>query len=387
MQAVLALVLISGVAVRPTSPESEGAELKLDLLGSEKMAGLRAILPVVQDGETMAALTSRNTIWYDDETMPPTYQDAVFPIVGIRTTDNVLAPAGFFENGHFRFPWGHTAGTHRCDRVRTVKFLTLPVHQGALLPVVYWREDSGYHWIFPKGTLVGEVMILDSAEQGSFVFEIRVRRREIDHWQIDAFRPFPTAQHLVRAIRSARPRWLMNDRLYQLVEHLNDPHTLERATLDDDFGAFQAVGAVDTLPPIDDDVVADVLRQTPFRSSQGEVWKRDGDLECHAPTTEDDFSVVPARYDAGVVAVDEMSCARCHRNTAQPIGEFQPENVLYGTIWGSDQIFSWHPFDPDTARGNVEGLIYSMRQSFLDGNIVEEYDSTRHRAEDYATIE
>lgn len=394
MHALIA-ILIVGLA-EPAAREMDLVPPTVEIMAATRLAELRAILPILQDGEAMSALTGRHTIWYDEESMPAAYQDAIPPIVGLRTPDTIIAPPEFFSNGRFNFPWSHTGGTHRCVGVHTAKFLSLPKAQGRTLPVVWWRDGDGYQWLFPKGTMVGEILMMESPVDLShaggpkrgerFVFEVRIRRREIDGWQANSFRPFPTAVHLAKAVEQHRPRWRMNRDLYALVDHLYDETNLEPMSLYDQFGAFQAVGGIDRLPEMDDALVAELLRQTPFRSTMGEVWKQHGDLECHAPTTSDAFSIVPTNYDAGLIAVDENSCARCHKNTGERIGSFQPHNILYGTIWGSDQVFSWHPFDPGSVRANMEGLDYPLRAEFQNAGILEAYDARVHSPDYYASV-
>ena len=75
------------------------------------------------------------------------------------------------------------------------------------------------------------------------------------------------------------------------------------------------------------------------------IWKGHGGLETYAPTTNAGFHIVPRNYTGGLIAVNEISCNRCHQDTARELGEFDWRIQLYGEIWGDDRIFTWHPFE------------------------------------------
>jgi hypothetical protein len=381
----LGIALVSALTGAP-QPAAEPVAQTVPLMAAQRLAELKTVLPKVADPEVARAFTDRHTIWYDEESMPMAYQDNVPPIVGVRTPDSLMAPAEFFEGGRFRFPFGHTGGTHRTTRTHTAKFLVLPRSGDRYVPVVWWRDDVGYHWVFPKGTLIGEVLLLDAPNGEPFVYEIRTRRRDADGWQVDALRPFPTAGHLASALEKLNPKWADPTYLKKVLAYLRDPKTIRPNSLNDQFGAFQSTAGVDLLPPLDEGTVRQLLRTTTFRSAQGESWKRDGKLECYAPTSDQFFSVVPANYDGGMIAVDEVSCQRCHKDTGRAIGEFLPDQILYGTVWGSDQTFSWHPFDPESVRANEDGMIRRMRQEFVDAGVIEPFDGNRHDSETYTRL-
>ncbi|MCA9248874.1 MAG: hypothetical protein KDA42_17225 [Planctomycetales bacterium] len=368
--------------------QPEHSPLDVELMPRAAIDSLVRRLPAVNDRELMAVFENPRTMWYDDASMPSAYQDSIAPFVGIletRLSGNV-APVEFFENGKFRFPFGDPGGLHRTEGIEGVNFLLLPERDGKRLPIVWWKESESYQWSFPIGTVVGEVLTMRSPDGEPVVFEIRLRRRQKNSWHADAFRPFPTAESLAAAIIQRNTCWDQQPELAELVYRLRDPGTLMPRELKDTYGAFFASGAIDELPPIDPRLVCDLLQETTFESSEGAIWKSNGAMECYAPTAAS-FSIVPANYDAGLIAVHEISCSRCHQHTGRKIGEFVPSQRLYGQVWGSDGIFSWHPFDPKQLLSSPNGLPANpLRPAFEQAGIVENYDPAKHGEQFYNVL-
>ena len=164
----------------------------VELMPRAQQEVVRSVIPTVDCRQTTDVLRSGDTIWYDDDSMPQSYQDPIPPITGLRTPSSILAPPEVFDGDRFRFPWGHTAGTSRCVNVKTVKFLKLPSVNGEyLLPIVWWQEGLEYRWAFPKGTVAGEILMQSNSSGEWYVFEIRTRTKRDDQWDVDVFRPFP----------------------------------------------------------------------------------------------------------------------------------------------------------------------------------------------------
>jgi len=92
--------------------------------------------------------------------------------------------------------------------------------------------------------------------------------------------------------------------------------------------------------------VIELLTETPFVSTEGAVWKSNGALETYAPASLGNFSIVPKDYEMGMIPLNEVSCNRCHSHTGRRLGQFEFDIILYGEIWGEDQIFTWHLFKP-----------------------------------------
>jgi hypothetical protein len=361
----------------------------VDLMPSLQIERYKRLLPPIDNEALQEIIHDPATMWYDEETMPPAYQDSIPPFVGILETSRsgAVAPSEFFSRGKFRFPFGATGGAHRAESIKKVNFLWLPRDRRSRLPVVWWKEGYAYHWMFPKGTVLGEVLLQVAAGDKLVAFEVRMRLRQPDHWHADAFRPFPTAHDLEEAIRRVEPNWSESEQLTLLVNHLRDHSTLQPRTLADRYGAFKAEGALDFLPPMDPALAQTLLQTTTFKSCEGTTWKFHEGLQCFAPTATE-FSIVPAEYDAGLIAVDSTSCNRCHQHAGRRIGHFVPFRRLYGQIWGSDETFSWHPFEPSKLLSSPNGIsARPLRSTFETKGVIERYDPAKHSASRYKRLQ
>ena len=376
-------VATSGQNAEPAEPVSA-----VQLMPRSQVERYRRLLPPIEDEALQQVIDDSATMWYDHESMPPAYQDSIPPFVGILQTSRSggVAPAEFFAAGKFRFPFGATGGAHRVTGLTKVNFLWLPPHGKGRLPIVWWKEGYAYHWMFPIGTVLGEVLLQQADSGDQVVFEVRMRRRHDDHWHADAFRPFPSASDLEEAIRRARPNWSESESSKALVNHLRDPSTIQPRVLADQYGAFKARGALDYLPPIEPALAQQLLQTATFKSSEGRAWKSHQGLECYAPTASE-FSIVPARYDAGLIAVDGTSCRRCHQHAGRRIGYFVPFQRLYGQVWGSDEVFSWHPFEPSKLLSSPNGISANpLRNEFEAHGVIERYHSDKHSADRYQKL-
>ena len=241
------------------------------LMSAEKEDLLRSQLPYVDNEDIQRLLDDPSLILYTDDEILPAYQDWSSGLPGVHAPEyNVSAndrePYG---NGNVEFPWGSPGGTHRTSNVSTFRFLWLPVDEyGERRPIVWYRKllsgssTKGYAWTYPVGTVVGEVLRMQSPDGRLVTFELRVRIREFGEWAVDVFRPFPTSDHLVDRIRQLRPQWGDDAKLAKLVRHLEQPVNLLTRTLTDSHSqvAFQKTMGTDTLPEVgDDQLVAELL--------------------------------------------------------------------------------------------------------------------------------
>ena len=217
--------------------------------------------------------------------------------------------------------------------------------------------------------------------------EIRTRERFKDAWATNVFRPFPTAGILAAAIKGRRADWQATPALATLVTSLEDMTTLTPKRLGspafDDMVVLQ--GSVDApLPAIGDDALTrDLLTSTAFVSAYGTAWKASGAAKAFGPTgPASGLSVVPARFDSGLLEVREKTCSKCHDQGGWFIGSLVDDAVLYGDVWGVDRIFSFYPFDPSRieASGNENRVV---RPAFAQGAVFERYDAAKHSAERY----
>ncbi|MEY4630546.1 MAG: hypothetical protein RIQ81_666 [Pseudomonadota bacterium] len=344
------------------------ASAGLDLIDPRDLAAYRRNLPQLADGHINGALHAEDTIWYDEDSMVFSYQDSfgnptgpeglranrVAYDVGV-TADSadIRALTEYFELQTFKYPFSIAAGRVDRGNAESVYFWSPPRDaQGRPLPVVWWKSGSHWNWVFPVGTVFGEVLLVRDAGAVSewYVHEVRSRVRELDRWRTDIFRPFPRASDLSTAIKRQRPNWQRSD-LRQLVSHLEDSSTLTPGRLDSksyEKAVPSINGYYDNLPETKDyALIRELLVGTVFQSALNVEWKRHGDKVSFAASTLGNFHIVPKHYIAGLLANNEASCTRCHDQTGRPLGQLDYRTSLYGEIWGEDQIFTWHPFKVD----------------------------------------
>lgn len=372
------------------------------LAAPEHEAAYRAMLPNVTDPAIRAVLADPFLILYTDREMPPAYQGWEGIIIGVHSPFyNISAggdrgPRGLgFGNANREFPWSVPAGTHDAKGVGVVRFLHLPregtgrgsQEPGLLQPVVWWGDNArGYQWSYPVGAVFGEVLYLTHKDRGDYTFELRVRIRAKDRWNVNVYRPFPTAADLSSAIKSLRPKWTDDPALRAFIKHLAKLPTGQLKILEDNQvneRVFQNMRQVDSLPPLDESLVAELLSSTPFSSALRKQWKAGNDAPF-APTTDAEFHVVPRGYAAGHVAVSNVSCARCHDGTGKAARRFDAGRDWYGRVRGSDGIFSFHPFAPASISRNGFQFLPTMNAALA--GIVERFDGAKHPADVYTSI-
>jgi hypothetical protein len=371
------------------------------LVSAHRDRQLRAQLPQVEEQRVQQVLQDPALILFSDAEMPPAYQDWSSGLPGVHSPDYNISANGSepYGNGNVEFPWGTPAGTHRAVGVSSFRFLWLPTDEaGRRLPVVWYRKflrgssSQGYAWTFPVGTVVGEVLRMRAPDGKSHTFEIRLREREYGEWAVDVFRPFPTAADLAERIKALRPQWEQDANLKRLVDHLEKSAPLKRHILADanhSLSVFRQSMGIDTLPPVgDDDLVIQLLNETPFRSALGQVWRTGSNgTATAAPTTLAAFHVVPRNYDAGFIEVDRVSCQRCHETVNRHVNDFEFGRDWYGRIRGSDGIFSFHPFSQGSVSRNGYGLPVRMNQRLVAARLLERFDRRKHSGSTYQLLE
>jgi hypothetical protein len=393
-------------ATPPLAPKESGpSNLAIpQILDSGKLAEYRSLLPKVAWPRLQSVFASASTIYWDKTAMPPAYQDTVgngadIPF-GARLNSagkSLIVPEGkklFSEDGKtWAFPFGHTAGTDDATNVVVINFMNLPETAGALLPIAYRVEQSStsglpvsrWNWSFPKGTLIGEVVLV---RDGSSLLttEIRVRERFADAWSTNVFRPFPTASVLAAAVKQKRPSWASTPALAALVGALENNATLTPKRLDSPAvsNLVTLEGFVDApMPELGDDaLVRELLSTTTFVAAYGTSWKKDGDKRAFGATgPARSLSVVPTNFDVGLLEVRESTCTKCHDQGGTFIGSLIDRAILYGDIWGVDRIFSFHPFEPSRieASGNENRVVRAALSP-----IVQRYDAGKHPAGTYS---
>ncbi len=341
----------------------------VQFISKEKLQPFLNSLPQVMDSEIDLILRSPSTMWYDNESMIPVYQDSVTPILGVRANSigRTLAVQGeriFGTDGHFYFPFIPPGLMGGVSNLYVLKFWAPPRKNNITLPTALWTDETTrWRWIFPKDTFFGELMFLKSPHGEWIPFEIRTRKRELKGWNSNVYRPFDTAEKLAETIKTKRPNWMNNPALYNLIRFLSNTQTLEPMRLEAPEYLTKTWtpidGAMDYIPSFGDpNLVTELLKTIPFVSCEGKVWKENGQLKSYAASTRSDFSIVPRNFQAGLFPVTQESCNRCHDQVGRQIGEFNFDTLLYGEVWGEDYIFSWHPFD---SSGNFYGAYHKNR--------------------------
>jgi hypothetical protein len=388
----------------------------LDILPPSRLAEIAGRMPCIEAGTARSVIESARTIWYDKKSLTPGYQDSfgdnVTTPIGMRpnTIDpgliNLAVPGGhaqiFSEIGTFHFPFGHPIGD--TTNVEVFDFWQLPEQNGTTLPVVQWRRDPNEYthrveWMFPAGTVFGELLFM--TEGGvRYPFEIRTRTRTLAGWDVDVYRPFPSATELADAIdahRGARPEWASSTTLDSLVSQLRSgglaPFTVSGTHFP---GAFPArSGAIDMLPALsgtDADLIHELLMTTPFHSAKGTAWKTAGTMTAWAAAASGTGSIVPKGYNAAAINVDETSCSTCHRDAGRPFMTWYDNILAYGELWGNDEIFTWHPFTIAKfvdANGAVVNFNYDQREirpDFVAAGLIAPYVPANHPATIYKRI-
>jgi|GEM_PF-1258374 len=337
----------------------------VQFIPDQELSQMLRNVPRVTDATIDAALRSSDTMWYDEESLIFSYQDSFGNPTGpegIRA-NRVAYDVGFhsdspdirklieyFDPMKFKYPFAIAAGGKDTSNVFVLNFWLPPRDAfGKVLPVSWWKNGSHWHWVFPVGTIIGEMLIMrDPVDpQQWFTFEIRSRVRELNQWRTNVFRPFVNAQELADAIKFARPEWQRSD-LGPLVAHLENSQTLTPARLSS--GLYEAAvpsisGYYDYLPATTDHaLIKEFLLTRVFQSSMNQHWKSDGTKRTYAAATKASFHIVPNGFIGGMLENSEASCKRCHDQTSRPLGQLDDRIVLYGEVWGEDQIFTWHPF-------------------------------------------
>jgi hypothetical protein len=353
----------------PPPPNNEPLAVRdgyAEFMSEPRVAPWKARLPRIADAKTDDAMRSVDTMWYDEDSMVFAYQDSIEVVVGIRANcvgrrvgetnrnnpDIAKLMNYFGPDYRFMFPFRKAAGTDNVTNVKVMNFWNPPRKDGRVMPVKWWKMSSRgrWRWVFPVGTIFGEVLFQKNSAGEWFVFEVRTRTRYREGWAVNVFRPFRTAEAMAGAIMGLRPQWDQDANLRTVVGHLRTrdnlvAHRFESRAFSKVFAPID--GALDRIPAIaDETLVEELLTRTPFISTEGAIWKEGAGLETYAPSSQGEFSIVPRNYEMGMIAVNEVSCERCHSETSRRLGTFDTAVILYGEVWGEDRIFTWHLFEP-----------------------------------------
>jgi len=399
------------------------AEAQIQLMPAENVEALRRALPTTVGDKWQEYFNDPATVFYTTNEMPAAYQHADggllsgsqrFGFNQIPINQNTQAssfhsalnnisgdaietqkPDGFGGNANIEFPWrmGLAGGTDESEGIAgTFKMWRLPKRDGGgVWPVAWFNDVAGgsrmgphgvLNWVFPQGTWFAEVLFMRDSKGIRHVWEIRVRVREKDYWDVDLLKPFVTSKQLAsRLEKDGHP---------QLASAVIAERELKEGRLVDRLHrkkAFEGVGGVDVLPPLGEDLAAHLLDNTPFDSAIGAIWHEGTNgVKSLAPTSSEPFSIVPPGYHGTFLGNDTNTCKNCHKHTLHHVDEFDVVRQWYGRVRGGDQIFSWHPVEPSSVSPNGGRRPVVLRRVFVEAGLLEHYDKAKHPPEIYTAL-
>jgi hypothetical protein len=380
---------------------------QVQLCSAEKLEALRTSLPATEGGKWQSVFRDPKTMFYTDREIPAAYQHADgglivnggrMPVNGASMGTTFHSPRynisgdareaakgqGMGGNANIEFPWRTPGGTDFSEgQSSTFKFMRLPDRDsGGMWPVALYQPTMndnriGPHrvmaWVFPVGTIFGEVLAIRDSRGTMHTFEVRLRIREPDYWDIEILRPFPREADLAARLGSDRYVTAMHS-MPVANQRLTD--TLHRVV------GFDVAAGIAKLPPLGESLAAELLDTTPFKSAVGAAWKE----TAFAPTASEPFSIVPLNYHGTFMGTDTDSCKRCHEHTLRHVDQFDDRRDWYGRVRGSDQIFTWHPIDPSSISFNGGPRAVRLREAFVRAGIVEQFDPAKHPKERYSLL-
>jgi hypothetical protein len=371
----------------------------LRLAPPQRDLAMRNLLPKVASAPLREVLNNPRLMVYSERDMPRAYQNWSTVSGGFHdpyyniSASKPMEPVGNADE----FPWKHPFGTHRSENVYNFKFILLPTDErGVTRPIVYFMGERSeflsnstpaYSWLFPVGTIVGEVLYQRAPDGADVVFELRTRTRRLQDWTPAVYRPYPTADDLVRGIEKI-PAWSNDVSLTKLYNHLsieNRSRVMRMTDENHQRRAFYAETKPDELPSIPPNTVKKLL-DTEFKEATGSYWRPSEKGSPSAPTTKAAFHIVPAGYDGGFVEVSRESCFRCHQDTNQSTMKFDMNRDWYGNTRGSDTVFTFLPVDPGCISHNGTNLDPVFRRDLLAAGVIAPMDPRIHSRDVYRRI-
>lgn len=285
-----------------------------------------------------------DVIYYTELELPQVYQvwDQGRNLSGVRSINTSD------KNANQEFPWRDAMGLQESSNYKVIRLARFPS------PVLWWKQATpkgnfdSFKWEYPPGTVFGEILLVTDLTGKDHTFEMRVREKRDDGtWEVDAFRPFPTEDSLKEALAMKGLSYPELQGGLQTIDSRGQPTNHRRG-----FG-FLASAQVVNVPTMDAELVTKLLDESVFTSAHSKAWRK-SQISCFAPTTSDNYNIVPKNYLAAFVRVDSKSCMQCHQDAGQfvPAGP-EPVNQQTEARWrlrGNDGIFSFHIFDANGLR-------------------------------------
>lgn len=396
---VVSLLLVPGVQGQQIMP-------------AEKAAALRASFPLTDNDEWNKLFADPKTVLYTDREIVPAYQHAnagllvvsrdgqsiggdrftTFHWVGYNISGDdreTVKPDGLGGNANVEFPWRSPGGLDVAqNEIGKFRFFRLPDRKGGgVYPVVYFRDritgskTASYHeamrWVFPRGTIFGEVLAMKDSRGEVSTFEVRLRIREDDYWNVEVLRPFPTSSELTAELRKRG-----HDDLAVRVEAAPVQTVMMEDRLHRTKKGFKSADKSVTLPEFPEDVAKVLLNETKFKSAVGANFK-DGAI---AATSKQMFSIVPRGYLGPHIGNEPDKCMECHKHTLQHVDTFDSVRQWYGYVRGNDGIFTWHPIASRSIADTGGAIMPEIRQDFVRNGWVEKFDPAKHGEDRYLLL-
>lgn len=362
MKTILATALV--LAFTATAP----AQQPFRLVSEKRHQELVSLIPKTDDPRLEKLISDNRLIVYTGLELPKASQFwDVNPLAGVHDArHNISANPQRRRDGGVsggpgqEFPWRFPFGTDDAEGVQTLKFVWLPPGKA----IRWWMQTlpprdryPTTRWLFPAGTVFGEVLTVHDPETGhNRPFELRVRKKSAGGtWQPNVYRPVVNRVELDKLVPelagySKQRQWtLRNQHPYQFV---------------------YLPAVEDVLPPLPAAKVRDLLSR-PFRSVRGQEWVPGG----FAPGTDASFHIVPKGYAGAAVSVDAHTCATCHKTTQMHPDDFGPPGRdWYGRVPGDDEAFSFHIFSQESVSGG--GFLQPVRlnQKMVAAGILKHWD-------------
>ena len=250
---------------------------------------------------------------------------------------NISAAKPFekFGNGNYELPW-KTGGIDDSPNASGYKFYQLP--PGGT--VAYWRQPGGARvtgnvhwssdpqlvWRYPTGTMFGELLLTDG-----HAFEVRTMSKGADgQWAFKVYRPYASRDEVAGLIQSER--WRRGRLANRHPVRVIDERALENE--------------VDLKPGAAEQVLA-----RPFRDVTDVPWFKSAEGEkCWAPSAGKPGGIAPVKYQGHFL--HGKSCKVCHDTVGKHVNAFEVGRDWYGSVRGSDSVFSFSIFDDACAARN-----------------------------------
>lgn len=362
---------------------------------------LRVFLPETTSPILNSILKSPDTILYTSsfpsDSIPPAYQITNNPLNGLHSPFYNIS-ADFNErqfgvgNPNKEFPWFKPGGTDlAASSIKSIKFFQLPRDsEGKTLPIIYYsqylRTNSPFGetspttvWLYPVGTVFGEVLLFTPPNppynRYSYAFELRLRKKTFTTWEIQVWKPFPTLQHLIRAIGQI-PRNLIS--LPIKIFRNRHPRLILNVTT-------QKL----ELPSIPPETTHKLLTETKFEEATNQEFYSDpsstfnGQLPSGPTNETSDFHIIPRNYEGHFIGSDVNSCTNCHDSVLKQADFFDLGRDWYGRVRGSDGIFSFHIFDNNSISYSGSPKTIRLNQELLKNRLLVHYNRQIHSNQVY----